>query len=471
MSMVKCVKQYSYSTDLTEVLELLKRYNKAKNYFYSRYSGVNSLHKLKNYKKDIRDVLIKEGVCAMFGLQARQWKIALDDVISNIKSNWTNTKNRVNIAINNNTNLTDNEKHYLRYLLKSDELLSAILTYKPIVDTDKLKKLSKNIDRKPYILNLLRRYIRKYKCNIPKVNKSNVISLDSAMYKYKEVDGVLYIEVMGLRKGSRLSFKLKDRIRYSGNISLIVCESTNTIKIHKGLKIECKPLSVDNVNIVGVDKGYTKMLSCSDGKEYGVYLGKYLSERTEELNIKNAKRNKLWALAKKYKQEGNDSKANNILKNNLGYKKKDRQDDKFKSKLKSYINSEINRFMVESKPKEVVKEDLSFVSKGSHNKGKKYNRKMSQWIKGYIDERLEYKLSYHSIVLLDVNPAYTSQVCNICGRFGSRHNEKFKCEKCGVMDANINASKNILARKYDKEISKYTSYKEVKKILESRAVN
>lgn len=103
MSMVKCVKQYSYSTDISEVVTLLKRYNKAKNYFYSRYSGVNSLSKLNNYKKEIRDVLISDGICDMFGLQARQWKIALDDAISNIKSNWSNTKNRVNVVITNNT--------------------------------------------------------------------------------------------------------------------------------------------------------------------------------------------------------------------------------------------------------------------------------------------------------------------------------------------------------------------------------
>lgn len=95
---------------------------------------------------------------------------------------------------------------------------------------------------------------------------------------------------------------------------------------------------------------------------------------------------------------------------------------------------------------------------------------MSQWVKGYIDGRLEYKLNYNSISTLDVNPAYTSQVCNICGSFGVRDNATFVCDKCGKLDANINASKNILARKYDKEISKYTKYKEVKKILESRLV-
>ena len=184
--------------------------------------------------------------------------------------------------------------------------------------------------------------------------------------------------------------------------------------------------------------------------------------------MKNSKRNKLWSLSKKYRQEGNDKKADAILRNNLGYKKKDRQSERFKGKLKTYVNSEINRFMLESKPKEVVKEDLSFVSKGKSLRGAKYNRKMTQWVKGYIDERLEYKLKYNGISILDVNAAYTSQVCSICGSFGKRNNTTFICRNCGKMDANINASKNILSRKYDDEISKYTKYKEVKKILENR---
>lgn len=470
MSMIKCVKQYSYPTDISELLVLLKRYNKAKNYFYSRYSGVNSLAKLKHYKKEIRDVLIKEGTCNIFGLQARQWKIALDDVVSNIKSNWSNIKNKINIAITNNTNLNNNEKYYLRYILKSEELLSNVLTYKPIVEVGKLKGITIEEVRKPYLLNLLRRYVRKYKSKISKVNNSKVISLDSSMYKYKYIDDVLYIEIMGLNRGNRLCFKLKDKIRYSGNLSLIICEDTNSIKIHKGLNIDCKPLCNDYINTIGVDKGYSKMLSCSDEREYGIDLGKYLSKHTEDLNIKNAKRNKLWVLAKKYKLEGNDIKANNILKNNLGYKKKYRLEERFKGLLKSYINKEIGRFIRESKPKEVVKEDLSFVSKGS-NRGAKYNRKMSQWVKGYIDERLEYKLNYNSIKVIDINPAYTSQVCNICGSFGVRDNDKFRCNNCGTLDANINASKNILNRKYDKEISKYTKYKDVKKILEVRVVS
>ncbi len=46
-------------------------------------------------------------------------------------------------------------------------------------------------------------------------------------------------------------------------------------------------------------------------------------------------------------------------------------------------------------------------------------------------------------------PAYTSQICSVCG-FQHRNNrkgEKFLCGKCGIeMDADYNASINILHR-------------------------
>ena len=65
-------------------------------------------------------------------------------------------------------------------------------------------------------------------------------------------------------------------------------------------------------------------------------------------------------------------------------------------------------------------------------------------------------------------PAYTSQICSKCGRFGVRDGDSFVCDNCGEIHADINASINILERKYDKEIKMFTSYKKVKEILESR---
>lgn len=468
MAIAKCVKQYSYATDIKAIKEVAKRYQTARNYFYARYSGIKSISKLKKYKKEIRDVLIKEKTCDMFGLQARQWKMALDEVIANIKSAWSNVKNKMRVAITNNSNLSEEERHFLFYILKADEIFGHVMCRNEFEYPKGLLDIQVSSERIPYLFNLLRRYGRKYKNNIPHSTGLKSFDIDADMYSYLYKNGELYIEIMGLKRGERITFKLKDHYRYSGNLTIIVDDRMNSIKIHRCLKVENKGIERSEEYIIGIDKGYTTMLSCSNGKEYGYGFGLLLTNRTKEINDKNKKRNKLWALAKKYEKEGNYEKASNIIKNNLGYKKLDGRTRKFKARVDSFINRTINEMLYDAKPTEVVKEDLTFVSKKKDSSSKEYNRKMYRWVKGRINKRLDYKCEYYQVKIKDVNPAYTSQICHKCGRFGYREHQLFTCPCCGNMDANINASKVILQRRDDKEITLYTNYTKVKEILLSR---
>ncbi|MCB2291064.1 transposase, partial [Clostridium sp. CS001] len=115
----------------------------------------------------------------------------------------------------------------------------------------------------------------------------------------------------------------------------------------------------------------------------------------------------------------------------------------------------------------IVMEQLDFVN-WNDKYPKSIKRKLSRWIKGYIRKRLEYKCDLNSIEYSYINPAYTSKVCTVCGEFGVRNDDVFTCSKCGKSHSDTNASKNILKRKYDKEITLYTNYKKVKEVLENR---
>ncbi len=80
-----------------------------------------------------------------------------------------------------------------------------------------------------------------------------------------------------------------------------------------------------------------------------------------------------------------------------------------------------------------------------------------------------FKSFVNNIKLVLVNCAYTSKVCSRCGHFGVRNGAHFNCTKCRLsIDADINASINILARLYDKDISLYTKYMTVKDIINGR---
>lgn len=462
-TVVKTVRQHSLAVNnIDEIRDIAKAYTTVKNYVYSRYSGINSLLLIKGYKKNIRDEWMKSNFAAQWKLPARYWKVALDEAISNIKTEWSNTKNRVKIAVINNENLTESERGFILYILKADSILYSILHSEDFKIPEKLKGLT---IRMQYICKLIRRYIRKYKGSVPYSHKKTSFMIDADMYEYKFIDNNLNIYIQGLNRGQRIEVKLKDRNKHKGNLRIVIKDKS--LEIHKAKYIKVKNEEKVEEKSIGIDRGYRCLIATSENKFYGEKLNDFLSKETERLNQINAKRNRLWALMKKYEKEGNTQKADNIKRFNMGKVKYNKNKNRFDSQVKSYINREINRFIANDNPSELITEDLSFVS-WKDKFPAHIKRKLSRWIKGYIRERLNYKSKLNNIDQVIVNAAYTSQVCHKCGRFGVRNNEVFTCPSCGSIDADYNASKNIEARKEDEEITLYTPYKEVKEILIKR---
>jgi len=203
--------------------------------------------------------------------------------------------------------------HYVRYVLKVDELYHNVLTHK---NFDIPSKFIDKTIRYHYINSKICRLTRKYKGNIPYSCNAKSFSVDNDMYNEKIINNEYYIEIMTTVKSKRISIKLTDKYIYTGNLKVILNDN-NTIQIHKPLKIESKKLT-DRVNVLGIDKGYKYLLAVSNNKFYGEILNDFLSKETERLKVVNAKRNVLYALEKKYREEGNIKKADNILNNNLG---------------------------------------------------------------------------------------------------------------------------------------------------------
>ena len=462
-TITKTVKQYSYEVDdykIEELLKIGKEYKNVKNYVYSRYSGIKSLLIIEKPRK-IRDEWVSTKFYEQWDLPARYWKLALQDAIGNIKSGWSNTKNEIRTAAYNNEHLSTDDRYYINYILSANKLYYNVLNN---INFDIPKKFEgKNLNIK-YLNNLIKRYTRRYKGKVPYTNKINSFSIDTGLYRYSKNntnENYIYISSMETRK--RVPIKLRDSNKYNKTLKIKIID--NVLRINIPLEVESKENT--NENIIGIDKGYRYLLATSNGNLYGEKLNYYLSKETERLSDKNANRNRFFALRRKYLEEGNTKKADNILKNNLGKKKYRKNKNKHDETVKSYINKNINKFIKSEKPKEVVMENLDFVN-WDDRYPKSVKRKLSRWIKGYIKDRLEYKLQLNSIEFTYINPAYTSQICSKCGRFGVRNGDLFTCDNCGEIHADINASKNILERKYDKEIKMFTSYKKVKEILESR---
>jgi len=160
---------------------------------------------------------------------------------------------------------------------------------------------------------------------------------------------------------------------------------------------------------IGLDIGYKKLIVTSDGKVYGRELEKIYSKISRKKQKSKAFKR---ALVER------DNKTNEIVKQ-LPFKS-----------LKT-----------------IVVEDLKNVKKNTRgNLNKKFVNKLQRWSYRDVLDRLCCLTEEHGITLKKVNPAYTSQTCSSCGVVckQNRKGEVYECA-CGlVLDADINASINIL---------------------------
>ena len=325
----------------------------------------------------------------------------------------------------------------------------------------KAKELTKFLKADYKSNNELHRLVRKL---IPKgVSKAdNIICLDEGCYTFEQ-DILL---VTGLRKRKMLSILLTTKYRPKGNFKIILKED-NKCELRVNFKNPSKVQIEKPHEAIGVDKGYTEVFTDSTGERHGNNFGKLLTAKSDFLKEKYKNRNKLYAIMKKANEKGDKKKANNIKKNNLDNKKLNRQKEKANIELKEIIYKAAKTLA--QKAKIIAIEDLTFKTKST--KFKNVNRRLSSWIKSTIDEAISKYCFIYGTKLVYVNAAYTSQGDSRynCALVGKRIGNSFIGFDEVVLDADINAALNILARLYDQEISLYTSPEKVKEILIKRA--
>ena len=158
---------------------------------------------------------------------------------------------------------------------------------------------------------------------------------------------------------------------------------------------------------LGLDQGYKKLISTSDG----IHLGTNLNSLYEKISKK-------------------------------------KQGSKAFNRLLKHRDNEINRICNKldlSNIRELVIENLKNL-KHKSKLSKKTMNKMQRWLYPATRQKLERLCEENGVLLTAVNPAYTSQTCSKCGHVSreNRHGETFICLQCGHEDdADINAAVNI----------------------------
>lgn len=196
-----------------------------------------------------------------------------------------------------------------------------------------------------------------------------------------------------------------------------------------------------NVSPIGIDRGVNTMAVTSDGK----FLRKPFLNKLERKVKKVQKR-----LSKKkrfsknfFKEKAKLQKAHSIItrvkRDNL-------------HKITTQIAKSHGVVVLES----LQTKNMTRSAKGNAEKHGKNVRAKSGLNRAILQNNwhefetlLKYKLEWSGGILVKVNPAYTSQICNKCEytKKDNREGENFQCLSCGHQDhADINGAKNILGR-------------------------
>jgi len=418
--------------------EIAERCGQVRHETWHRYGGLGGLER-KN--RDIRDEDWMSGPCLGLetALPARIWKATLEDSLNAIKATRAAAVAECSKIIWRSTR-TDAEKKHLTTMLNNGTW-----------------------PKNPLLHRLMRKHWPHGESRV-----YNQIVLDVQSYTCFTLNGQFWIKVSSRVPGKRIVIPLakfdrpitgaiRVRVRDDGEVDILYTVDEANACVNR----PC------GTREVGVDKGYSEVFTDSDGDRHGEGLGKLLSQESDHLKNVYAARQKIESIAKDSKKKGKDAKVARIKKNNLGRQKLNARKRRHRQKVRTEIFTATHAIL--DKAGVVVVEDLTKQIRG-YDRGRKMNRRLAGWVKGFIQEAIESVSRRRGALVNVVNAAYTSQWLSGCSAFGKKIGEFIHCPlDRDVFVADHVAAVNILHRKNDTGIRRFLPYREVKQVLEERS--
>ena len=415
-------------TDMGKLLEIAADYNAVKNYVYRRYSNIKGLAKIyPGYT--VQNEMTRSGLRERLGLPSVYFYLAIFDALGDIKSQWAHTKSRVEKNIRDNANLTPEDRHYLRFVMKQSQCFLAVLTEEELALPEEWKKkyedICAGVDRHR-LDQYLRRQVRRHRRE-PHTEAAAGFTVSPKGYRYG--DHGIYLSMKEKRR--RLFIPLTDNNRYARQLYIRLNPEEGSITI--SVPVEVKPKRYrEYQNEVGLAVGLRCMYVTNSGNTYGEEFLAYQSALSDYIREK---------MPAHRRHAGS----------NPGKKKYTAGKERLEAALHTYINGEINRMLEEEKPGVLYIPKLPGNKKAGVNK--RINATMNMWQKGYIKSRLVQKCRERSIELVEVFGKGISSECSRCGAEGEKAEGIFYCRACGLRLAERkNAAENALKR--GKELKK-----------------
>ncbi|MEV0084568.1 transposase [Saccharopolyspora sp. NPDC050642] len=437
------VTRIAYSQNLNagkcaQLSEQAGRLGRVRSEVWQRYGSVSSAG-LSDRK--IRDQWMADGTAELFGVLANAWKETVRDAVADITANRAAAKAAVRKAIPRRTSDQAEQKR-MYTALKRDAWAED-----------------------PFLSRQMR---KQWKRGRNRTHDQIVVRSDQYRTFTLTEDGDVWLAVPGLQRRQLVRIPLNTTVAPSGTLRLIL--RSGRVEVHYQIdtavmKSSARPAGDREI---GVDKGYTEVLTDSDGQHHGTELGVQLTSESDFRKTKNARRAKIRSVAEKAREAGDHAKADRIVSNNLGTGKWERRSSRWQQTVRTATFCAVHA--VVDKAALIAAEDLTKIFTGHTRRGRNVNRRLAAWTKGVTAEALASVSERRGSVLTLVNAAYTSQVAPCCGVFGCRSGDRLHCTRCGVVwQADHAAAINVLHRVGDPDITPHTRYQRVKSIVQERA--
>jgi hypothetical protein len=438
------VTRVAYSRDLNagtygRLVEQAHRLGRGRSLVWDRYGSITGVGLS---DRQIRDRWMADGTATSFGVLANAWKETVRDAVADIRAHREAAKAKVRQRVGRRL-LPESERKHPYTLLKRDQWTGD-----------------------PW----LRRWMRQqWRRGHNHTSNQLIIRSDNVRTFTLTEGGDVWLSVPGLAPRASVAVPLNTTLAPTGTLRVIL--RGGRVQVHyqvddTAVKSAHRPCGTATV---GVDKGYSEVLTDSDGDHHGTELGDLLRSRSDALKERNARRARLRSLANHAAQRGQHGKAERIRRNNLGTIKKHRQQRRWEHQVRTVTYRAVNA--VVDKARVIVAEDLSRTFTGRRKLGADTNRRLAAWTKGITAEALTNVSDRRGSAVRLVNAAYTSQVIPGTSLLGRRVGDRLYCPHGGrvVWQADHAAAINILDRAADADIGLYTPHWRVKQIIQERA--
>ena len=442
----KSVHQYSKGKISSENMDVLMDIGHGcmvtRNYIYQRYGGIRSLVKVySGYEVDseVRAAGFREKI----GLPSVYFSASVNRALGDIKIMWAQVRNGINEAVSKNERFSPEDRHYIRFVLKTDVCYWNILNGKSMPLPEKIQPGYEKViaelggGRSQRVKNLNRYLCRQTRKRLCRQHTDNRLrfTVKKQGYRYGELNGKHGIFLASKVNRQRLFIPLTDANVYDRMLDISLNPQKKSVEIIIPIFVNTQGHE-DYINEIGISLGLWNMITTSTGNIYGSNFGKIQQEISR------------FILEENYRE-----KPENVSNTQNYQARKEKMD----AALKNYVNMEINKMLEQEKPKVVYMAKLPrnpgmhtaarYRDANQFTKGTGDTYLLRMWKKGFVTERLQWKCQKNGIKLVEVIGKGIGMECSSCGQTGYTDGEQFKCPACGFEEnKKINGAKNALNR-------------------------